>query len=208
MQQIAHINTETLDYPVPETEVIHPDLWPRTPRANMAPVYAAPQPTYDPVTQYIIEEHPEFIGAGYWEQRWKVVQRFASQAEEDAALLQHLTLSKSAKTSMLTGQYDARVAALAAGYSSFERESWPVQLLEADAYIANPEAATPWLDAASTARGITKNELALRVKVMDTAYRTIHGALTGRKQALWDRIAAAQSLGELEAIDVSAGWDL
>lgn len=106
----------------------------------------------------------------------------------------------------LNSEYETRVQNLALGYSSFERESWPVQTAEATAYSADPLAPTPWLDAASAARGIDKAELAARVIAMDTAYRQIHGALTGHRQKLWDQIYAAQTADELTAIDVTAGW--
>lgn len=106
----------------------------------------------------------------------------------------------------LANEYDTRVQALAAGYSQYERESWPVQSLEAAAYVADPQTLTPWLDAASAARGIDKTELAARVLAMDTAYRQIHGALTGHRQKLWDQIAAAQTAEDIAAIDVTVGW--
>lgn len=107
---------------------------------------------------------------------------------------------------VLVTEYEARVQALASGYSQYERESWPVQTSEATAYTADPQVATPWLDAASAARGIEKAELAARVLAMDMAYRQIHGALTGHRQKLWDRIAAAQTAEDIAAIDVTAGW--
>ena len=106
----------------------------------------------------------------------------------------------------LLAQYDTRVQALASGYSQYERESWPVQTAEATAYSADPLGLTPWLDAASAARGVDKAELVARVLAMDTAYRQIHGALTGHRQKLWDQIAAAQVPDDIAAIDVAAGW--
>ena len=124
-------------------------------------------------------------------------------AEEIEAL--HLQ-AQTAAFAALANQYDTRVQALAAGYSQYERESWPVQTAEAMAYTADPQAVTPWLDAASAARGIDKAELATRVIAMDTAYRQIHGALTGHRQKLWDQIAAAQVPDDIAAIDVAAGW--
>lgn len=114
--------------------------------------------------------------------------------------------AKSKSQAEVVVQYEQRVQALSFGYSQYERESWPVQITEATAYTSDPEAMTPWLDAASAARGIDKAELAARVIAMDTAYRQIHGALTGHRQKLWDQIYAAQTADELTAIDVTAGW--
>ncbi|GAB3358080.1 MULTISPECIES: hypothetical protein [Giesbergeria] len=106
----------------------------------------------------------------------------------------------------LFNEYNARVQTLASGYSQYERESWPIQTAEATAYTTDPQAVTPWLDAASAARGIDKAELAARVLTMDTAYRQIHGALTGHRQKLWDQIAVAQTAEDIAAIDVTVGW--
>ena len=114
--------------------------------------------------------------------------------------------AKSSLGVLLLHQYNTRVQSLASGYSQYERESWPVQTAEAAAYFADNQAPTPWLDAASTARGIDKAELATRVIAMDTAYRQIHGALTGHRQKLWDQIDAAQTTDDIAAIDVTAGW--
>lgn len=125
-----------------------------------------------------------------------------SAAEIEALHLQAQTAAFAA----LANQYDTRVQALAAGYSQYERESWPVQTAEATAYATDPQTATPWLDAASAARGIDKAELAVRVIAMDTAYRQIHGALTGHRQKLWEQINAAQTTDDIGSIDVTSGW--
>lgn len=120
--------------------------------------------------------------------------------------VKHIDSAKSTSQAEVVAHYEQRIQALASGYSQYERESWPVQTAEATAYTAGPQAATPWLDAASAARGIDKAELAARVIAMDTAYRQIHGALTGHRQKLWDQINAAQTTDDIAAIDVTAGW--
>lgn len=84
--------------------------------------------------------------------------------------------------------YTEHTGQIAQGYPDYERESWPVQIEEANARLADEMAETPWIDAAASMRGITSLELARRIKANDIAYRKIHGALSGIRQGLEDRI--------------------
>lgn len=109
----------------------------------------------------------------------------------------------------LAAHYEGRMQVIAAGYPASERESWPVQTEEARALVADPAAATPWIDAAALARGIDRVELAQRICAKDDAYRQIHGALTGTRQRIEDAIdAAGDDAAALALIDVRAGWPL
>ncbi|MFZ5566656.1 MAG: hypothetical protein ACOY95_06610 [Pseudomonadota bacterium] len=104
-------------------------------------------------------------------------------------------------------QYESRMSNIAAGYPQSERESWPVQMQEAQALLENPQASTPWIDAAAQARGLTRTELAERIAAKNAAYRIISGTLTGVRQAIEDQITAAGNDPQaLAAIDVTAGW--
>ena len=107
----------------------------------------------------------------------------------------------------LAEEYERRMQIIASGYPPSERESWPVQTAEARALLADPGAATPWIDAAAAARSIDRLELAARIVAKDEAYRVIHGALTGARQRIEDAIDTAGDDAEaLAAIDVTAGW--
>ena len=107
----------------------------------------------------------------------------------------------------LAAEYERRMQIIASGYPPSERESWPVQTAEARALLVDPEAATPWIDAAAAARSIDRLELAARIAAKDDAYRVIHGALTGARQRIEDAIDAAGDDAEaLAAIDVTSGW--
>ncbi len=107
----------------------------------------------------------------------------------------------------LQSVYESRMQLIAAGYPPSERESWPVQTSEAHALLASASAATPWIDAAATARGLSRVELATRIVNKDSLYRAISGTLTGIRQAIEDQITAAGTDAQaLAAIDVSAGW--
>lgn len=66
---------------------------------------------------------------------------------------------------------------------------------------------TPWIDAASDARGIDRLVLANRIVAKDTAYRSIHGRLTGVRQKIEDQIHEADNdIVALQAIDIKNGW--
>lgn len=108
-------------------------------------------------------------------------------------------------------EYTRRMGELANSYPAHERESWPVQLAEAQALQADANAATPWLDQCAAARGLTRQELAARILAKDEAYRLVSGKLTGVRQWHEDQIAALLEQGEsartaLAAYDVQSGW--
>ena len=107
----------------------------------------------------------------------------------------------------LTGEYERRMQAIAAGHPPSERESWPVQTQEAKALLADANASTPWIDAAATARNIDRIELANRIVAKDAMYSVFSGTLSGVRQRIEDQIdAAGDDQAALQAIDVTAGW--
>lgn len=119
---------------------------------------------------------------------------------------QPLQISSAQLRTALTAEYERRMQAIAAGYPPSERESWPVQTSEAYALLADPQASTPWIDAASAARGLDRLELAQRIVAKDAQYRVISGTLSGVRQRIEDQIDAAGDPATLQAIDVTQGW--
>ena len=106
----------------------------------------------------------------------------------------------------VNSQYTQRMNAVALPYPQYERESWPIQLQEAQALVADPAAATPWIDACAGQRGLECRELAQRILAKDSAYRFISGQLTGARQAHEDAINALQELEALRSYDETQGW--
>ena len=107
----------------------------------------------------------------------------------------------------LTAEYERRMQAIAVGYPPSERESWPVQTSEAHSLLAGSTASTPWIDAAASARGLDRIELAQRIVAKDAQYRVFSGTLSGVRQRIEDAIdAAGDDQAALKAIDVTAGW--
>ena len=113
---------------------------------------------------------------------------------------------KSELQSRVNAQYTQRMNAVALPYPQYERESWPIQLQEAQALVADPTAATPWIDACAAQRGLECSELAQRILTKDAAYRFISGRLTGARQAHEDAIEALQDLEALRSYDVTTLW--
>ena len=107
---------------------------------------------------------------------------------------------------LVNEQYAQRMNAVALPYPQYERESWPMQLQEAQSLAADPAAATPWIDACAAQRGLECSELAQRILAKDSAYRLISGQLAGARQAHEDAINALQELEALRSYDETQGW--
>lgn len=108
-------------------------------------------------------------------------------------------------------EYTRRMNELASGYPAHERESWPVQLAEAQAIQANETTITPWIDQCAAKRGLARTELAERILQKDAVYRQVSGGLTGIRQWHEDRIDTLLHAGEvsrqaLETYDSTQGW--
>jgi hypothetical protein len=98
--------------------------------------------------------------------------------------------SKRDALARIDAAYRDATEALKAGYPHDETRSWPLQETEARAWLQNPDAATPWLDAAANARGLSKAELAGRIMANAASFASAHGQLTGKRQKLRDQIIA------------------
>ena len=129
-------------------------------------------------------------------------------------LLQELA---SAAMAQVNAEYTRRMGAIAEAYPVHERESWPIQLAEAQTvlmYLGGelPEGVTStWIDQCAHQRGMTRLELAQRIVAKDTAYRTASGFLSGVRQWHEDCIDLLQQEGEegrdaLQAYDHMQGW--
>lgn len=101
----------------------------------------------------------------------------------------------------INAAYIAAVNALTAGYPETEIASWPKQEAEARALVADGEAVTPWIDAAATARGITREAFAALILANADLFAPAHAALTGHRQALRDAIDALGSEPTKEQLD-------
>jgi hypothetical protein len=72
----------------------------------------------------------------------------------------------------------------------FERESWSKQEQEAKSYIADPLSNTPYVDALSSSRGISREILLSKIIEKVTLYEYAHAYFTGLRQAKEDALKA------------------
>lgn len=141
--------------------------------------------------------------------------------EEASALLnppKSLQELATAAMEAVNAQYIKRMGAVASPYPLHERESWPIQLAEAQTVLLYqggelPEGVTStWIDQCAHQRGMTRLELAQRIVAKDTAYRTVSGFLSGVRQWHEDCIDLLLQEGEgardeLQAYDHLQGWE-
>ena len=86
---VAYINTETQEYPVTEMQIreLFPNVSfpvPFVPPSNFAPVFPAPQPSYDHVVQVAVEGKPVLTEKGHYEQSWDlIIDRFTDYTDAD-----------------------------------------------------------------------------------------------------------------------------
>lgn len=97
---------------------------------------------------------------------------------------------KAAAHGRIIAAYVAEINALIAGYPETEIASWPKQESEARAFLANKDAATPWLKGSAKGRGISVSKLAALIIQSADELAPLHGALTGKRQRLRDQIDA------------------
>ena len=167
---------------------------------KVVPLEVTEPPVIDSLTQSVIRDGCEKVD-GKWRYRWRVDDL---TAEQKAAKIKELADNLRQELALA---YEARMSVIAAASPPSERESWPVQTEEAKTLLADPTAPTPWIDAAATARGVDRLELAQRIVAKDAQYRVISGTLSGVRQRIEDQIdAAGDDQAALQTIDVTAGW--
>jgi hypothetical protein len=96
---------------------------------------------------------------------------------------------KAAALARINAAYENAMKALTAHYPEDEIRSWPKQEAEARAWLSDRSAPTPWIDAAATARGMSKAELVEKIIANAAAFVPAYGQLTGKGQKLRDEIA-------------------
>lgn len=125
-----YINVTTGDYPVSENDIraMTPNVSfanPFVPPANFKWVFPAPQPSYDPKSQHLVQGAPNLTGLGHYEQTWEVItlapEQVASNELEATLKLQRdiiTAMDNLFDTTAQSKKYDSRVTcALRAGYT-------------------------------------------------------------------------------------------
>lgn len=104
-----YIKTTDGSYPLSEQDVrnAHPNVSGPMPYQGYAWVFPVPQPSHNAVTQMVRETTPVLTSKGTWEQAWEVVKRYATQAEEDAAVAADRSAAISAKWQAIKAKRDS-----------------------------------------------------------------------------------------------------
>lgn len=114
-----------------------------------------------------------------------------------------LTDAKVAKLSEINAACQIALESLTPTYPERELTTFDKQESEARAYLADTTASTPLLSALAAARGIELADLVQRVIAKADAFAAASGAIIGQRQALEDRLDAAQTLEDVQAITVA-----
>ena len=104
---------------------------------------------------------------------------------------------------VMTG-YSAAFAPIESIYPVEERETWPVQLEEARAVLADPGADTPMLSILVATRGLgeTVQDFALIVMGNNAMYRQFAAFITGQQQRMYREVNELQTTAAIQAYEV------
>lgn len=129
--------------------------------------------------------------------------------------VKHLNDLATSAMANVNAEYTKRMGSIAEVYPPHERESWPVQLQEANLLLSYadvvpiPETVkTPWIDQCAQQRGMDRMELAQRIVSKDSAYREVSGFLSGVRQNHEDQIEALLAAGEESRESLENYWHL
>jgi hypothetical protein len=120
------------------------------------------------------------------------------RAEVGVPVYANVGQAKYAKLADIRRHFSNLVDMLRNSLATYEVESWPIQTLEYSRYLADPEAPTPYVDGLAYGRGLS------RVEVMDKIGIKVRSfaALQGSQHGMEDRVDAATTVAEVEAIVV------
>lgn len=125
--------------------------------------------------------------------------------EEGAApgsLLTGLAALKAELRQAAGAAFRTAAESLNAAYTAPEVQTFEQQVREAKAYQADASADCPMLGPLAVARGIDLADLAGRVLAKHAAYSARMGSLMGQRQAIEDRLDAAQTEAEVRAVKI------
>jgi len=161
----------------------------------------------------ILDGHTEISESDYLRyQESKVGSKFAIVDGKLAISFdknEEIATAKTAKMVEINQQSQAFINAAtgAADTPAFEVQTWAIQSVEAKSWHADNNAPTPMLSIIATQRGIPVDVLRAKAYVKAIAYEQIVAVVAGQRQKYEQQIEAAETLAEIQAIEVvySAG---
>lgn len=121
----------------------------------------------------------------------------------DQIYTEKLESTYSSKVSENNSAFEQVMASMTTGYPASEVQSWERQRAEALAWEVDSSVATPWIDIASSARGISREEYLERTVKKVHQFANISAYLIGRRQAIDDLIKQATTIEQLASISIS-----
>ena len=117
-----------------------------------------------------------------------------TEAQFQAAFAGELVARAAKRAQQNNRAYESATAALTADYPQLEKDTWPTQNAEAEAWVADPVGAlTPWIDRAAAERGLDREEYIRRTLIKARQFVIMSSFLTGRRQKYEDEIKAGGS---------------
>jgi hypothetical protein len=104
------------------------------------------------------------------------------------------------RAARIRAEGNTRLLAIANPYQPSERETWPVQMSEAEAWLKDSTAPTPMIDAIATGRRIDKSILITYIMDNTNLFRQASGIILGQQQSLLVAIYSAATVDTLMAV--------
>lgn len=126
------------------------------------------------------------LGHRWWDEYQKWLYDGNSPEDAESPSAEQL---KANRLSANNYAYEQATVAITADYPQLEKDTWPTQDAEAQAWLNDPvNAATPWIDSASSERGIPREEYLRRTLIKSRQFKAVSAFLTGRRQKFEDAI--------------------
>lgn len=150
-------------------------------------------------------DKPEFFGTCHDGSDTDVEGVLAELTEQQysGALQQEIADRKALLTQRNNKAYESAIDQMTSDYPASEIQTWERQRAEVIAWEADHSATTPWIDIATSARGLDRNEYLTRTLAKVQAFAAASAWLTGRRQGIDDSIRSAITLDQLRSISIS-----
>ena len=114
-----------------------------------------------------------------------------------------LETAKAIRLAEIDENCEEAMKTVVSSYPDSEKQTFPQQSAEAQAYLDDPTASVPLLLSLAMSRGMTLDEMARRVLNKHKIYSALSGKILGQRKTLQNRVKACSSLEEIEKIEAT-----
>lgn len=115
-----------------------------------------------------------------------------------------LPFAKSEAKDRIKHQAELLMADAENSYPSFERQTWPYQRLEVEAWSVDNNAPTPTIDAIALSRGVDRIAQLNRTLAKVTKFKSTSNHLAGRRQYFEDLIDSSDDIDYINSLNFEA----